>query len=496
MANNAAQFVVDTYKADLGGLPKTDALIYWSSKIPSGEMTQDEVKAAIQGSPEGIAYAETGEVDPDRAAVTGTSADFANEDGGADKPEADKTPKTVTTNEIQQLYRQYLGGEGQGEYVQNWADAVNSGQMTLEEAAQAIQNSPEGQAYAASIDPATGLGTVSPERAAFLATQSGATVGNLPDDLDGNTNTGSTTAGTTGAQTNTGNFNPLIQQYYQELFNRQAQQPGLDYFAGRLGSGDLTEATLRDAIISGAQGSDRLYYDASQSGGPVFDATQALFGRRPARGAYNPATGQLEGGFGQYRSQLDAGELTPEQLRGRLVQLAYNRGEGGGQSRDYQAYLDSLGIDRSGNPFLQDGGTYANVAYGADLSQYQPDPGMPPPPPGGGGMPPMPPMPPGMPGKGGRIPGQYITGNQLYSGLPYGMTQPMGMMNFMQPMMYQPPQMSEQYMPNRGLMSGYSTGFGPYGGYRRPYGFGGGKGGPRIMRPMGGKGGFGGGFGY
>ena len=49
------------------------------------------------------------------------------------------------------------------------------------------------------------------------------------------------------------------------------------------------------------------------------------------------------------------------------------------------------------------------------------------------------------------MPGQYITGNQLYSGLPYGMTQPMGMMNFMQPMMYQPPQLSQQYMPNRGL---------------------------------------------
>ena len=65
-------------------------------------------------------------------------------------------------------------------------------------------------------------------------------------------------------------------------------------------------------------------------------------------------------------------------------------------------------------------------------------------------------------------PGQYITGNQLYSGMPYGMSQPMGMMNFMQPMMYQPPQLSQQYMPNRGLMSGYSTGFGPYGGYQRP----------------------------
>ena len=56
------------------------------------------------------------------------------------------------------------------------------------------------------------------------------------------------------------------------------------------------------------------------------------------------------------------------------------------------------------------------------------------------------------------MPGQYITGNQLYSGMPYGMSQPMGM--FAQPMIYQPPQMSQQYMPNRGLMSGYSTGFG------------------------------------
>jgi hypothetical protein len=510
MANEVAQFVVNTYKADLGGLPKTDALLYWTGKIQSGEMTEAEVKAAIQESPEGIAYAETGEVDPARAAVTGTSADFAGEEGGAENAETnnnnqqvtttDNNTQQITTADIQQLYRQYLGGEGQSEYVQTWADAVNSGQMTYEEAAQAIQNSPEGQAYAASIDPATGLGTVSPERAAFLATQTGATVGNLPEGFDGNTNTVATTAGTTG------NFSPLIQQYYQELFNRQAQQPGLDYFSGRLGSGDLTEDTLRDAIIAGAQGSDRLYYDASQQGGPVFDATQALFGRRPARGRFNPETGQLEGGFGQYRSQLDAGNLTPEQLRRNLVDLAYRRGEGGGRSGDYQYYLDTLGIDRSGNPFLQDDGTYANIAYGADLSQYQQDPGMPPPPPGGGGMPPMPPGFPGggfpgggfpgggMPGKGGRIPGQYITGNQLYSGLPFGMTQPMGMMNFMQPMMqptiYQPPQLSQQYMPNRGLMSGYSTGFGPYGGFRRPR-FGGGKGGP-IYRPMGvGKGGFG-----
>ena len=472
MANTAAQFVVDTYKADLGGLPKTDALIYWASKIQSGEMTEAEVKAAIQGSPEGIAYAETGVVDPARAAVTGTSADFADEDGAPDKPETDKNPQSVTAAQVQAIYQDELGRAGADNFIQGWVDSG----MSLDEIRQAVNDSPEGvnfDAYgiAASLDNPGVLPT--------------------PDNMDG----------TTGGQSVTGNFNPLIQQYYQELFNRQAQQPGLDYFAGRLGSGDLTEDTLRDAIIAGAQGSDRLYYDASQSGGPVFDATQALFGRRPARGTYNPATGQLEGGFGQYRSQLDAGELTPEQLRGRLVQLAYNRGEGGGSSADYQAYLNSLGIDRGGRPFLQDDGTYANIAYGSDVSDYNRTYGQ------QGQLPDFPfsgagsgmlgkgggrPMPGGQytpSSYGGRMPGQYITGNQLYSGMPYGMSQPMGM--FAQPMIYQPPQFSEQYMPNRGLMSGYSTGFGPYGGYRRPYGFGGGKGGPRIMRPMGGKGGFG-----
>jgi hypothetical protein len=478
-------------------------------------------------------------------------------------------PGTTNLEQIQGVYLDKLGRSGEEANVMNWVNAVNSGQMTFDEAVAGIAGSEEGQAYAATGVPAgsqtaTTTTDTSPSdpsyapniNAAIDAIDSGLYTAEEMADFFGltldefNTVTGqqggyegqnevvtndtinggdgndTITGGDGNDTTDTGmpgppgggdvplpdvpapvntDFNPLIQQYYQELFNRQAQQPGLDYFSGRLGSGALTEEGLRDAIISGATGTDKLYYDSSQAYGPVFDATQSLFGRRPARGRYNPETGQLEGGFGQYRRQLDAGELTPEQLRGRLVQLAYNRGQGGGQSGDYQAYLDSLGIDRSGNPFLQDGGTYANVRYGSDLSQYQPDPGMPPPPPGGdappppggGGMPPTSPMPPGfpgggMPGKGGRIPGQYITGNQLYSGLPYGMTQPMGMMNFMQPMMqpamYQPPQMSQQYMPNRGLMSGYSTGFGPYGGYQRPR-FGGGKGG--RMRPMGGKGGFG-----
>jgi len=386
-------------------------------------------------------------------------------------PTGQTETQAVTAADVQQIYQDELGRSGADNFIQGWVDSG----MSLADIRQAVNDSAEGQNYdttgvAASLD----------------------NPGVLP--------TGDTTTdagGTAGGQTD---FNPLIQQYYQELFNRQAQQPGLDYFSGRLSSGDLTEDTLRDAIIAGAQGSDRTFYEASQFGGPVYDSVQALYGRAPARGVYNPETGQLEGGYARQRGRIDSGDLTVDQFRSNLVDAAYNRGPGGGRGVDYQNYLSTLGIDRSGNPFLQDDGTYANVAYGSDLSQYQTDPGMSPPPPGGdtpppqggGGMPPMPPGFPGggMPGKGGRMPGQYITGNQLYSGMPYGMTQPMGMMNFMQPAIYQPPQMSQQYMPNRGLMSGYSTGFGPYGGYQRPR-FGGGKGGPRIMRPMGGKGGFG-----
>ena len=493
-----------------------------------------------------------------------------------DQPEPEPEPEQVTLEEMQAIYRARLGREGSEENVMNWVNAVNTGQMTLEQADAGIAGSEEGLAYAASqaaTDATTGNQTTTttdtsstnPNYGPNITAAIQAIEGDLysaqemadhfgisldefnaiTDQYGGYTDPNAVVAAADGADdtvtggvvttaTPTKDFSPLIQQYYQELFNRQAQQPGLDYFTGRLTSGDLAEDALRDAIISGATGTDRLYYEASQAGGPVFDATQALFGRRPARGTYNPATGQLEGGYGQYRSRLDAGQLTPEQLRRNLVDLAYRRGEGGGRSGDYQYYLNTLGIDRSDNPFLQDDGTYRNIPYGLNLAEYQQDPGMPAPPPSGGAvmddvsLPPFDPdnvyktIPyPGyldrgtrVPGKGGlyqrpdgsyggggsplgkgggmpgRMPGQYITGNQLYSGMPYGMSQPMGMFLPQQPFNYG---YSSQYMPNRGLMSGFSTGFGPYGGFQRPR-FGGGKGG--MMRPMpygmgGGKGGFG-----
>ena len=130
-------------------------------------MTQDEVKAAIQGSPEGIAYAETGEPSEARAAVTGTSADFAVED--EDKPETDKNPQEVTAEQVQAIYQDELGRAGADNFIQGWVDSG----MTEEEIRQAVSDSAEGQYYEQvgdTLGAATGLESleVTPEAVSKL----------------------------------------------------------------------------------------------------------------------------------------------------------------------------------------------------------------------------------------------------------------------------------------------------------------------------------------
>ena len=315
----------------------------------------------------------------------------------------------------------------------------------------------------------------------------------------------------TGAVANTTNYTDQLNQYYRELFGRAPKQAGLDYFSEELAQGRINPDNLRQALISGAGDLDRGYYEASLAGGPLFTATQELFGRAPT-----------QTGFYNFRPEGAPFTGDVDKLRSNLVRQAYGRGEGMGTSRDYQNYLNTLGIDRTNNPFAIEGG-FANVPYGSDLSQYEAaaNAGT-----GSGTMPGFP----GVGGKGGkggtggampqgggtyqagggyRMPGQYITGNQLYSGMvPYGLSSPMGFGGGfggggkgggMGGGFGSPYGMSQQYMPNRGLMSGYSTGFGPYGGFQRPR-FGGGKGGPRIqpypypMNPYAMGGGFGGRF--
>jgi len=121
----------------------------------------------------------------------------------------------TTLEEMQGVYGDKLGRSGEEVNVMNWVNAVNSGQMTFEEAVAGIANSAEGQAYAAS-QAAGADGTV--------------TGGTNNDTVTGDASS-STSAGSGATTTPTTDFNPMIQRYYQELFNRQAQQPGLDYFS-------------------------------------------------------------------------------------------------------------------------------------------------------------------------------------------------------------------------------------------------------------------------
>ena len=52
---------------------------------------------------------------------------------------------TVSVEEVNALYNQFLGRDGNSQYLQNWADSG----MSMSELADAIANSPEGKAYAA-----------------------------------------------------------------------------------------------------------------------------------------------------------------------------------------------------------------------------------------------------------------------------------------------------------------------------------------------------------
>jgi hypothetical protein len=345
------------------------------------------------------------------------------------------------------------------------------------------------------------------------------------------TNTGGPDTSTSGGTVDTTDYNPQITQYFQELFGRDPRQPGLDYYSGELSEGRINPDRLRDALIAGAQGMDRSFYEGATSGGPVFSATQELFGRDPVRGRIQP-DGSLLGGFDQFRAKYDAGDYDDQSLREALLRQAYERpgpeGQRMGTSKDYQAYLSSLGIDRTNNPFALEGGGFANVPYGSDLSQFRAladagagdDSGS-----GdttgdttggttGGGtsdqaFPNILSLLAGKGGTGGtRQPGGIFTSGdyggtrfprQDFTGSPFGFGYP----SFGGPMgkggmggYGAPYSMSQQYMPNAGLMSGYSTGFGPYGGFRRRPRFGGGKGGGfGGYNPYGMGGGFGGGKG-
>ena len=204
----------------------------------------------------------------------------------------------ITTGQVNQLYQELLGRSGQEQYLSDWA---NSG-MTLDQIRTAIYNSPEGLQYAASNEsnllPITNtnalgqetVGSNNPIRGTIevlferqfgrmpTASEALSFMGQYDEsgDIDAvnaaiqqaaQTNFGATEASAgiqAGAELEA--MRPVVQGLYQDLFGRQAQQQGMDYWLSQLRSGEVTQEGLRDALIAGAQGSDATYYAQQQAG--------------------------------------------------------------------------------------------------------------------------------------------------------------------------------------------------------------------------------------
>lgn len=100
----------------------------------------------------------------------------------------------------------------------------------------------------------------------------------------------------------------VVDSIYKELFGRDADQAGRDYWTGQLGSGAIDYSGAVGAIASGAQGSD----------------LSALIG-----GAYQAALGREAdaGGAAYWEQQISAGNLSYSNLQDALKEAAKAAGE-------------------------------------------------------------------------------------------------------------------------------------------------------------------------
>ena len=111
--------ITNDYSSSLGRAPDASGAAYWEGQLASGAMTADQVQAAIAGSSEGKSVATTNAAAADASII---ASDYQN----------------------------YLGRGTDASGAAYWQQQITSGAMTPDQVATAIQNSPEGLAYAAS----------------------------------------------------------------------------------------------------------------------------------------------------------------------------------------------------------------------------------------------------------------------------------------------------------------------------------------------------------
>jgi len=291
----------------------------------------------------------------------------------------------VTKEQVNQLYGQLLGRSGQDQYLEGW---VNSG-MTLDQIRAGIAGSPEGVAYANRPAEPPPPPPPPPEPVATISRAE-------------------------------------VDALYQDVFGRNAQDAGAQYWISQVESGAIAPENLRDALIAGAQGSDVTAYSER--------------GTRLQQQAAEQARLAAEE---QYRQQQEAAEARAQRQMEQQRALAE-------QARlDQQAQLDMLRQQQERQQqFFQNLASAGIQGKGGVQQQQQQDQSV--------------------FGDAGPQPTQTAQESQMlvaddidsgggYYRNPYASGYGMG---------YQDPYAGMRYMPQRGLMG--PSGFGGKGGYSQP----------------------------
>ena len=245
----------------------------WADQLAAGA-SPDQVAAAIAASPEGQAYAQSQQ--------NAASNEQAGQNLSAATPQADGATVTIPPTDaadqaandanlasVNSLYNQYLGRNGNPDNMQYWANQLADG-ASITDVANAIANSPEGQAFAAAQD---------------------VLVDNDP--VGGDTDSGGQTDTTGTPATAAG-----VQGLYQRLLGRA----GADSFIqGWLDSGaslEEIELAIRQSPEFLERGNnpppENFDEDAARSG--IIAAYQSLLGRAPLEDGLNYWLGTMRDG--------------------------------------------------------------------------------------------------------------------------------------------------------------------------------------------------------
>lgn len=271
-------------------------------------MTLDEIRAGIATSPEGQAYAQSQSAE---TASSGGGGGGTTAGGTTTGGEADPVPDTVytepvTIGDVNSLYNQYLGRDGNPMYLQRWVDSG----YDLDRLAFEIANSPEGIAYSENIDQDPG------------------------DDTDPNENGGDTVI--VDPVEGGGNNQSVLDAIRAQQAAYEAQQQALmdQLAAQQQAQQDMFSQYGQSA--KGGTGQQGPMFSNESAGGTGIQPPPNPYGQNPYSSGYGPSTLSIaqnpySAGYGmanQYMPQT--GLLGPSGFGGYGGYSPYGGGKGGG----------------------------------------------------------------------------------------------------------------------------------------------------------------------